>query len=137
MPRFVVDASATMPWCFEDEATSWSESLLDRVDSGDPIVVPAHWHMEVTNTLLMGERKGRIEAGMAEALLDQLDKLPKQVQEPLDSKHSKEALRLSRRYQLTFYDAAYLELALRLRLELATKDNELLAAAIAEGVILL
>lgn len=48
MPGFVADASATLPWRFEDEATPWTEALLDRVESGEEVVVPAHWPIEVT-----------------------------------------------------------------------------------------
>jgi hypothetical protein len=60
MPSFVIDASATLPWRFEDEATPWTESLLDRIQSGEEVLVPAHWPLEVANTLLVGRRRGRV-----------------------------------------------------------------------------
>jgi hypothetical protein len=57
---FVIDASATLPWRFEDEATPWTEALLDRIEGGEEVVVPAHWPLEVMNGLLMAVRRGRI-----------------------------------------------------------------------------
>jgi len=58
---FVVDASATLPWCFEDEATAWTEHLLDRLGEGEQVSAPAHWPIEVSNALLMAVRKKRIQ----------------------------------------------------------------------------
>ena len=59
MPGFVPDASVTLLWCFDDEATPWTESLLDRLVKGDFAIVPAHWPLEMTNALLMALRQGR------------------------------------------------------------------------------
>ena len=57
---FVVDASATLPWRFEDEATPWTEALLDRLQGREEIHVPAHWPLEVVNALLVARRRGRV-----------------------------------------------------------------------------
>ena|ERR1039458_2505867 len=59
MPGFVADASATLPWCFEEEATPATEALLERLRAGEPAVVPAHWPTEVMNGLIMAVRRGR------------------------------------------------------------------------------
>jgi len=53
MAAFVVDASAALPWCFADEATDWTKAILIRVRSGEQIIVPAHWTIEVANALLL------------------------------------------------------------------------------------
>lgn len=66
MAPFVVDASATLPWCFEDEATAWSESLLDLLSRGEQAYVPAHWLIEISNGLLTATRRQRIMPGRAE-----------------------------------------------------------------------
>ena len=60
MSGFVIDASATLPWRFEAEATPWTEALLDRVQGGEDVRVPAHWPLEVVNTLLMARRRDRV-----------------------------------------------------------------------------
>jgi predicted nucleic acid-binding protein len=60
MAVFVVDASAALAWCFEDEASSWSDGLLERLRQGGQIVVPAHWPTEISNGLLVAERRKRI-----------------------------------------------------------------------------
>jgi hypothetical protein len=53
MAIFVVDASAALAWCFEDEASSWTDGLLQRLRQGDGIVVPARWPTEILNSLLV------------------------------------------------------------------------------------
>jgi len=58
---FVADASATLPWCFEDEATAATEALLERLRAGEPAIEPAHWPTEVMNALIMAVRRGRID----------------------------------------------------------------------------
>jgi predicted nucleic acid-binding protein len=63
MPSIVVDASVTLSWCFPDEQTPASISVLDRLKTGDRALVPAFRALEVLNTLLVGERRGRITAG--------------------------------------------------------------------------
>jgi len=60
MPGFVADASATLPWCFAEEATPVTEALLDRAQAGEEVLVPAHWPTEVMNGLVMAVRRGRI-----------------------------------------------------------------------------
>jgi predicted nucleic acid-binding protein len=70
--RIVVDASVTLSWCFPDEQTASSMSVLDQLQSGGQVVVPAFWALEVLNSLLVGERKGRIAPEQTAAFLDAL-----------------------------------------------------------------
>jgi hypothetical protein len=63
----VIDASLTLSWCFPDEQTAMSMHVLDRLRSGERALVPAFWPLEVLNTLLVGERKGRITAEQTRA----------------------------------------------------------------------
>ena len=60
MARLVPDASATLTWCFEDEAMPWTDAVLAKLRAGDEGVVPAHWPAEVANALLIAVRRGRI-----------------------------------------------------------------------------
>jgi len=68
----VIDASVTLSWCFPDEQTPMSSNVLDRLKSGERALVPAFWPLEVLNTLLVGERRGRITAEQTRAFLDTL-----------------------------------------------------------------
>ncbi|MFN0010726.1 MAG: type II toxin-antitoxin system VapC family toxin [Phycisphaerales bacterium] len=129
----VVDCSVAMTWCFHDEASAAADAMLQRlgVESG---VVPGHWRLEVANTLLMGLRRKRLSEAAATDFLALLDGLP--IETDLDTAaHAVGAtLTLARTHGLTVYDAAYLELALRLGLPLATKDAALAGAATKAGV---
>lgn len=93
--------------------------------------MPLHWWFEVCNTLLFAERRGRISERLTSAALDQLSRLPVEVAPQSDGTS---VFALARRHRLTFYDAAYLELAFRKHVGLATLDVELRTAAASEGV---
>jgi predicted nucleic acid-binding protein len=71
----VVDASVTLSWCFPDEQTPMSLKVLDRLKSGEQAAVPAFWLVEVLNSLLLGERKGRIAPEQTKAFFDDLRSL--------------------------------------------------------------
>lgn len=137
MAIFVVDASAALSWCFEDEANSWSDALLDRLRQGDQIVVPAHWPAEILNGLLVASRRKRIKADQRALLWEQILGLPIEVEPPLTFSFGGVAIVLSEKHGLTVYDAAYLELALRRNLPLGTLDADLRKGAQAESVPLL
>ncbi|MGA3053992.1 MAG: type II toxin-antitoxin system VapC family toxin [Candidatus Korobacteraceae bacterium] len=137
MAIFIADASVTLPWCFEDEATAWTDGLLDRLRAGDRIMVPAHWPTEVSNGLLVALRRKRIQPGRPELFWDALATLPIEVEPSLSPLQAKAVLALCARYGLTVYDATYLELAKRKGLPLATLDADLISAASAEGVPLI
>lgn len=136
MVGFVPDASVCLTWCFEDEATAWTDALLERLKAGEEALVPAHWPMEVANALLMAVRHGRLSEEKAERFLEDLRSLPIRI-DPESTGHAfSRTLALARQHKLTAYDAAYLEVAVRSDLPLATLDDELRKAALAEGVLL-
>lgn len=137
MAIFIVDASVALAWCFEDEASNFTDGLLERLRQGDRIIVPAHWPTEILNGLLVAERRKRIKVGQAALLWEELSSLPIETEPPLAAKEAKTVLALSEKYGLTTYDAAYLELAHRRNLSLATLDSDLRKAAPLEGVALL
>jgi len=133
---FVLDASATLACCFEDEASPFSDRLTARMESGEELVVPAHWPVEFLSALQQGLRRRRIdEAGMADSL--QFFASFRITIEPPITVTELPALRaLCRKHDLSPYDAVYLAMAMRLMLPLATSDGRLIAASNAEGVVL-
>jgi predicted nucleic acid-binding protein len=134
--RFVLDASVAIAWCFEDETTKFTESVLNLLTDGAEAVVPAIWPLEVGNALLIAERRGRIVLARATALLHQIAGLPIAVS-PIDASQAfEQILAVARQQSLTEYDASYLELALRKGFPLATLDAELRRSAKATGVAL-
>ena len=137
MAVFVVDASAALAWCFEDEASGWTDGLLERLQQGDRIVVPAHWPTEILNGLLVASRRKRIKTGQPALFWDELARLPIETEPLLTTMQAKVVLALSEKHGLTVYDAAYLELAFRRQLPLATLDTDLRNAAQVEGAALL
>lgn len=137
MAIFVVDASVVLAWCFEDEATESTDNLLERVRLGDRCSAPAHWPIEVSNGMLMAVRRKRIAPGSPDLLWDRLSVLPIAVEPPLTSIQAKAVLAFSEQYHLTAYDAAYLDLASRKGVALATLDSALRRAAPTQGVPLI
>ena len=129
----VIDASVVAAWHFPDERSAQGDSIMARLES-DSARMPALWWFEVRNVLLIGERRGRTSQKHTEAFLDFLRELPIELA-PLPEEVP--VLSLARRHQLSFYDAAYLELAQRERIALATLDRALTRAAAAEGVQLI
>ena len=129
----VVDSSMTLAWYFEDEKTEESTAVLHRVaDAG--AVVPALWRLEVLNGLQVAVRRRRITIAYRDASLDDLRSLVIAIDPGTNHQAWSATLRLCDRFGLTPYDAAYLELALRRQLPLATLDGELIRAARAENV---
>jgi predicted nucleic acid-binding protein len=131
---FVLDASMTVSWCFADESTPYRRSVLASL-SNAYAEVPALWTFEVANVLAVNERRRRITPAIADEFLETLAGLDIRVEQPFYA-HIAALLPLARRYGLTAYDAAYLELAKRKSLPLATFDTDLIAAASQEGVVL-
>lgn len=136
MAAFVIDASATLPWCFADEATQATNALLTRLRTGDEAIAPAHWPAEVANALLVAVRRRRISSQDATQFIEDLDVLPIRVDSTSNSLLRARVFPLAEQYNLTIYDAVYLELALREGLPLATLDDDLRKAAGAAGVVL-
>jgi len=132
----VVDSSAVLAWVYLDETTgAIGEVFAGVIERG--AWVPVLWRLEVANLLEMGVRRGRHDAAFRDATLADLALLPIHVDPETDRQAWDATLRLAERHKLTLYDAAYLELAQRRGLPLATLDAELRGAANAEGVILL
>ena len=122
MLRFVPDVSAVCAWCFEDERTAASEALLTRLPECE-LCVPALFLWELGNVLLMAERRGRITAADRCCFLDLVVQLDLGI-DPADP-------------SVVWHDAAYLELAMRGGVPLASRDNALLEAARTCGLTLL
>jgi predicted nucleic acid-binding protein len=133
LTRVVVDSSIVGCWCFEDEASAVADAALSAV-TRDGVVVPAVWWFEVRNLLLTGERVGRLDATGTAAFLADLGSLSIRIDR---APASDVVLALARAHRLTVYDAAYLELALRVDAPLATLDRQLARAARAAKVPLL
>ncbi len=125
---FVVDNSVALAWCFEDEQTPVNLALLDRV-ARSGAVAPQLWPIEALNGLLSAQRRGRIDADARHRLVGFLADLPIEIDLETAARAWSAIGRLAEVHGLTAYDAAYLELAIRLGLPLATADSALIAAA--------
>lgn len=136
MTAFVLDASVTLSWYFEDEASEAADLLLDRLDV-ETAAVPIVWHLEVANVIALAERRGRVTAARSAQFIAQLETLRISVDEGATVRAFNRILELSRAESLTAYDAAYLELAMRLGVPLASKDRELCEAAERVGLTVL
>lgn len=132
---FVLDNSVTMAWCFEDERNEYALSVLARL-RGEEAVAPTIWPLEVVNVLLVAERRRRLHNRQIMDVLEELATLAITVDEEGTTRAWGPLVALARAHVLTAYDASYLELAMRLRLPLATLDQRLRAAAIRAGVAL-
>lgn len=128
MSLFVLDCSVAAAWLFEDEAAPETDVLLDQLANGTALV-PLHWRLELGNVLVHAERRGRVTPAQVAASVDFVDRLPIEVDAETDRRSFREVLALARSTKLTTYDAAYLELALRRGLRLATQDKALVRAA--------
>ena len=125
----VIDASVTAAWAFEEP-----NEIADRVFAlvgAETMLAPALWWYELRNVLVLGERRGRITEQQTAQFLRDISRLRIAID---STPEESDILSLARRHRLTVYDAAYLELALRAALPLATLDTMLAAAARAEGV---
>lgn len=125
---FVLDASVALAWCFIDEWAPETQMMLDRL-SEEAAFVPSHWYIEVANGLAIAERRRRIAGAETAVIVDMLSGLPIEVDASTGQRALTEILDLVRREGLTTYDAAYLDLAMREGLPLATRDSKLAAAA--------
>jgi predicted nucleic acid-binding protein len=132
---FVLDCSLTMAWCFDDEATPYTDSIRDKL-SEVRAVVPTLWPIEVANATIVGERRKRLHEARSRRFITLLESLPIAVDDETGSRAFGDISHLARTYQLSAYDAAYLELAIRRGLPLACLDGKLRTAATAAGVLL-
>jgi len=129
----VIDSSVTLAWFFKDERTPATQQMLAQVVSSGAIA-PSLWRLEVANALQMAVRRSRIDAAFRDAAITQLQALMINIDTETDTHAWTDTLHLAERHKLTLYDSAYLELALRLGLPLATLDRELRTAGNALGI---
>lgn len=129
MDRVVVDASIGVAWVHPGQATLQTDALLDQLGQGLAVVVPALWPVEMANALRVLERRKKLTAQERAAALDALRCLAIEVDHEMASLAFTGLSQLATALDLSVYDAAYLELALRLKLPLACKDGALRAAA--------
>jgi len=129
---FVVDASITLAWCFEDESTPGTDDVLHRLllEGG---IAPAHWPLEIANALRFAESSGRVEPAAIGRARSIVSDLPIDVL-PVETSTALGLIEPARRHDLTVYDAAYLELADVRGLGLATLDKRVADACRSAGV---
>lgn len=134
MSGLVLDCSVALTWCFDDEASAEGDAVLDRVrDEG--ALVPALWHLEVANVLVQAERRKRLTRDELATFLALLAQLPIMIDDETARRAWHEISDIARSEGLSAYDAAYLELAARRALPLATKDRALSDAAARLGIV--
>jgi predicted nucleic acid-binding protein len=127
----VLDASITLSWFFPDERTAFTDAALE-IAAQEECWAPAVWRLEFSNALLVAERKRRLTREERLQVLDEASRLNLRVDPTLQDLRRISAM--ADRHDLSTYDAAYLELALRLGSALITLDKKLAAAAVAAGV---
>ncbi len=137
MQAFVLDVSACMPWCCEDETTPASEEMLEWARQGSELHVPSIWAWELLNAVGIVIKRQRIAVDRGKEFLEQLSTLNFKIDRGPQLTDFPRLHSLSQDHKLTSYDAAYLDLAKRLALPLATRDEDLRRAATAEGLQLL
>lgn len=135
--RFVLDASVAVAWCFPEETTAGLESLLEQLATTSTAIVPAIWPFEVASALLIGEKRKRTTAAQVTLMLQRIARLPVAIEGAQVHLAFEAVLSVARHQQLTEYDAAYFELALREGLPLATLDKRLRDAALNAGLTLI
>ncbi|MBA2674928.1 type II toxin-antitoxin system VapC family toxin [Ramlibacter sp.] len=135
MKPVVIDASAAAPWIIPEERTPVSDQLFaDVMESSGVFHAPALWIWETANILLVSVRRRRLAAELLDAGLELLGACPIEFDSVPDPHRRAQVMRLANTHGLTIYDAAYLELALRLNSQLASADRQLVAAAKSCGI---
>ncbi len=131
--HFVLDASIALSWCFSDEGTPKTINLLEKLETGSAMV-PSIWFLEISNILVMAEKRKRISYGKIMEFFSLIEVLDIQVDSYSVDMSYKAIFSIAHKENLTSYDAAYVELAVRNGLPLAGKDIALLKAAKKQGV---
>jgi predicted nucleic acid-binding protein len=125
----VADSSVGVAWAVHSQASEATDHLLENVAAGTPLVVPTLWPFEVANSLLVLLRRKRILVEERDRALDALGRLPLAVDDDGCRFAFRQVSELALEHGLSVYDAAYLELAIRRKLPLASKDEALCGAA--------
>lgn len=131
---FVLDNSVVTGWYVRSQATDYTEAIATRLET-DRALVPALWQLEFANVLKTACTRGTLSIDTARLITDTVGALPIEVDTGL-APGARQLLELALRYQLSSYDAAYLELAMRHGIPLASQDVKLREAAVAAGVTL-
>jgi predicted nucleic acid-binding protein len=131
--EFILDCSVTMAWYFKDEANDYA-NVVRRSLAKVGAVVPSLWPLEVANILAIGERCQRSTKAEASKWLSYMQMLPIRIDDEMAARAWSDILNVARSHNLSAYDAAYLELAIRLGLPLASLDDKLRTAAASAGV---
>ncbi len=126
--HFVIDCSVTMAWCFEDESNDYTDRILENI-KGATVIVPTIWPLEVANVLLQAQKHKRITEIQATSFIDAILTLPIVIDPSTTSRAMHSIFVLASQTNLTIYDAAYLELAVREKIPLLTLDKGLIRAA--------
>jgi len=137
--RLIIDGSVAVNWFLQDEAeqSEYAQDVRNKISGAEMVSVPAHWMLEVVNALLVAERRKRIAAAAVNHAVGILRQLPIRSDSETDQQAGMQTLELARQHMLSIYDAAYLELALRIGASLASLDYALKAAARKRGVPLI
>ncbi len=136
MKTFVLDCSVTMSWCFAGEANEYADKILELLKETKALV-PSIWSLEVINVLHVSERKKRITVSQSNNFVNLINALPIEIDMSVEELPNRRILEISRKYSLSAYDAAYLELAIRKNIPLSSFDKILCTAAEKAGVDLL
>jgi predicted nucleic acid-binding protein len=132
---FVLDNSVVTGWYLTDQATPYSQAIAIRLET-DKALVPRLWQLELANVLKTACNRGKLGLDDARNILDVLDTLPIEIDES-PSPGQRQLFEMAMRYNLSSYDAAYLELAMRYGIPIATQDAQLRGAAVAAGIAVL
>ena len=135
MASFVLDTSTTMAWCFEDESSPYADKVLEQLEESTAIA-PEIWPLEVSNVLVVAERRKRMTKADSVRFQELLQELPIQVEISTPQRIFGPVLDLAREQNLSTYDASYLDLAMRTGLPIATLDDALKQAATRCGIAL-
>jgi len=133
--KMVLDSSCTLGFLMMDEQDAQSATVLQALENGAQAIVPAHWPVEVANSMRCAFPKRINETELAE-LCETAADLPVDIDDEPRHRIFKQSVRLATAHNLSVYDAAYLELAMRENAKLATKDTALTKAARMLGVLL-
>ena len=130
MKQIVADASFCGAWVLTDKSSGAAESLLGRIISGSvQLVVPALWHYEMLNLLRSAVRRKRLATEDLDLTVESLERVPMTLEDLPGAPARRRILHLAMQFDLSSYDAAYLELADRFKISLQTNDAKLAAAA--------
>ena len=128
----IVDASVALAWALDTQADPMTRSAL-AIATAEGFLAPHHFSIEVAHGLLRAERNERAFRNEVDIFLLDLRKMKIRLDEPFSPVRLDSIITLGRRYMITGYDAAYLDIALRTRLPLATRDKALAQATVKAG----